>query len=122
MFEVLVSRSPREFRTVGAFGWSAGPLAWVKQWFPHVSCTAVANRFGLKGPATSHSTACASSTIDFLAAYRSILDGRCDLALTGGSEIIHPLFAAGFHNMRALAEQHGARLPQEPGEAKIQVL
>ena len=34
----------------------------------------------------------------------SIRDGQCDLALAGSSEAIHPLFAAGFHNMGVLAD------------------
>jgi 3-oxoacyl-(acyl-carrier-protein) synthase len=37
-------------------------------------------------------------------AVRSIQDNQCDLALAGSSEAIHPLFAAGFHNMRVLAD------------------
>lgn len=39
-----------------------------------------------------------------LQAIRAIRDGQCDLALTGSSEAIHPLFAAGFYNMGVLAD------------------
>jgi 3-oxoacyl-(acyl-carrier-protein) synthase len=51
-----------------------------------------------------HSTACASSLVSFLTAVRSIQDGQCDLALAGGGDAIDALFAAGFKQMRALAE------------------
>jgi 3-oxoacyl-(acyl-carrier-protein) synthase len=76
---------------------------WWKQWFPNTSCVAVANHFGLYGPRISHSTACASGLIDVMAAADRIRDDQCDIALAGSSEVIHPLFAAGFQAMRVLA-------------------
>jgi 3-oxoacyl-(acyl-carrier-protein) synthase len=80
-----------------------GKQPWWGQWFPSTSCATVAADYDLRGPRLSNSTACASGTIAILKAVRAIRDGQCDLALAGSSEAIHPLFAAGFHNMRVLA-------------------
>ncbi len=80
-----------------------GKQPWWQQWLPNTSCAMVARDYDLRGPRLSNSTACASGTIAILKAARTIRDGQCDLALTGSSEAIHPLFAAGFHNMRVLA-------------------
>jgi 3-oxoacyl-(acyl-carrier-protein) synthase len=76
---------------------------WWQQWMPNTGCSVVANRYGLRGPRFCHSTACASGLIDVLAAVRSIRSGQCDIALCGSGEAIHPLFAAGFHQMKVLA-------------------
>ena len=81
-----------------------GKEPWWQQWLPNTSCAMVARDYDLRGPRLSNSTACASGTIAILKAARAIRDGQCDLALTGSSEAIHPLFAAGFRNMRVLAD------------------
>jgi 3-oxoacyl-(acyl-carrier-protein) synthase len=81
-----------------------GKQPWWGQWFPNTACAVVARDYDLRGPRTSNSTACASGTIAILKAVRAIRDGQCDLALAGSSEAIHPLFAAGFHNMGVLAD------------------
>jgi 3-oxoacyl-(acyl-carrier-protein) synthase len=78
-------------------------VPWWQQWLPNSTCARMASRYDLRGPRTSHSTACASSLISFMSAVRSIRDGHCDIALTGGGDAIHPLFAAGFRQMRVLA-------------------
>src|SRR5690606_30369463 len=77
---------------------------WWQQWLPNSACAHVARRFGLMGPRFAHSTACASSLISILAGVRAIRDGQCDLVLAGGADAIDPLFAAGFRQMRVLAE------------------
>lgn len=76
---------------------------WHEQWLPNTSCARVAARYGLLGPRLCHSTACASGLIEILAAIRAIQDDQCDAMLAGSGEAIHPLFAAGFHQMRVLA-------------------
>jgi 3-oxoacyl-(acyl-carrier-protein) synthase len=81
-----------------------GKMQWWKQLWPNTSCALVASDYGLRGPRLSNSTACASGTIAILKAIRVIQDGQCDIALAGSSEAVHPLFAAGFYNMRVLAE------------------
>jgi 3-oxoacyl-(acyl-carrier-protein) synthase len=77
---------------------------WWHQFLPNSMCSMVANEHQLHGPRLCHSTACASSLISFLTAVRAIHDGQCDIALCGGGDAIDPLFAAGFRQMRALAE------------------
>jgi 3-oxoacyl-(acyl-carrier-protein) synthase len=88
-----------------------GKQAWWRQLLPNTSCYLVANDYGLNGPRLSNSTACASGTIAILKAIRAIQGGQCDIALAGSSEAIHPLFAAGFYNMRVLARH------EEPARA-----
>jgi 3-oxoacyl-(acyl-carrier-protein) synthase len=82
---------------------AAERVPWWEQWMPNTACSMVANRYGLYGPRLCHSVACASGLIDILAAVRSIRDGQCDIALAGSAEGIHPLFAAGFQQMKVLA-------------------
>lgn len=77
---------------------------WWHQWLPNSACAHVARRYGLMGARFAHSTACASSLISVLVAARAIRDGQCDLVLAGGADAIDPLFAAGFRQMRVLAE------------------
>ncbi|MCL4201273.1 MAG: beta-ketoacyl-[acyl-carrier-protein] synthase family protein [Pirellulaceae bacterium] len=77
---------------------------WWQQFLPNTSCCMIANRCGAMGPRLSYSTACASSLICFLGAVRALRDGQCDIAIAGGADAIHPLFVAGFHKMRVLAE------------------
>lgn len=81
-----------------------GALPWWAQWMPNSSCVSVANEYGLLGPRICHSTACASGLIDILAGVRSIRDGQCDIAVVGSGDFLHPLFAAGFDQMRVLAQ------------------
>ncbi len=84
-------------------GFAQSPARWWTQWLPNTACWALGWEFGLYGPRLCHSTACASGLIEVLSAYWAIRDGQCDVALAGSADAIHPLFAAGFHNMRVLA-------------------
>jgi 3-oxoacyl-(acyl-carrier-protein) synthase len=79
-------------------------VPWWQQWLPNTMCSLIAQEHGLGGPRLSHSTACASSLVSVLGAVRAIRDNQCDIALCGGGDAIDPLFAAGFKQMRALAE------------------
>jgi len=79
-------------------------VPWADQFLPNTACVELANRFRLYGPRLTYSTACASSLIAVLSAVRAIRDGQCDMALAGGADAIDPLFAAGFRQMRVLAE------------------
>ncbi len=89
-------------------------IPWREQWLPNTACWQVATRHGLMGPRLSHSTACASGLIAVLTAVRAIEDGQCDLALAGSAEAITPLFAAGFHQMRVLANHDDPRQACRP--------
>lgn len=101
-----------------AHGWEFpagdGATPWWEQWMPNSACAAVANLYGLRGPRTCHSVACASGLVDILAAYHAIRDGQCDLMLAGSAEAIHPLIAAGFHEMRVLARHDDPRQASRP--------
>jgi 3-oxoacyl-[acyl-carrier-protein] synthase II len=97
---------------MGDTSWAGGELRlshllsavpWWHQWLPNTACSEVANRWGLNGPRLCHSTACASGLVDIISAVRALDDGQCDMALAGSAEAVHPLFAAGFQQMRVLA-------------------
>ncbi len=89
-------------------------IPWWHQWLPNTACSHVANRHKLYGPRLCHSTACASGLIEVLSAVRSIEDGQCDLALVGSAEALHPLLAAGFYQMRVLAQHEDPRQACRP--------
>jgi 3-oxoacyl-(acyl-carrier-protein) synthase len=76
---------------------------WSQQWIPMTVNATVARLMKLHGPRLCCTSACASGTIATLSAMRAIQDGQCDMALAGATQTLHPLLAAGFHNMRVLA-------------------
>jgi 3-oxoacyl-(acyl-carrier-protein) synthase len=94
-----------------------GKRCWWNEWLPNAACVTVARDYDLRGPLLSNSTACASGTIAILKAVRAIRDEQCDLAIAGSSEAIHPLFAAGFYNMRVLAEHEDPAKACRPFDA-----
>jgi 3-oxoacyl-[acyl-carrier-protein] synthase II len=60
-----------------------------------------------KGPNMSISTACAAGTHAVGEAFNMVRDGRCDVAITGGSEsTICPLAVGGFNSMKALSKRN----------------
>jgi 3-oxoacyl-(acyl-carrier-protein) synthase len=89
-------------------------IPWREQWLPNTACWHVASRHGLDGPRMAQSAACASGLIAVLTAVRAIQDGQCDVALAGSAEAITPLFAAGFHQMRVLANHDDPRQACRP--------
>jgi 3-oxoacyl-[acyl-carrier-protein] synthase II len=73
----------------------------------------VSIRFGLQGPITCPTTACAAGTNAVGDAFRMIRDGYADLMITGGVEAaVTPLAVAGFNAMRALSTKN-----EEPEKA-----
>lgn len=94
-----------------------GDKQWHEQWLPNSTCAQVAVRYRLLGPRLSHSTACASGLIEILSGIRAIQDDQCDVVLAGSGEAIHPLFAAGFHKMRVLANHDDPRQACRPFDA-----
>lgn len=93
-------------------------VPWHEQWYPFTGCSLIADRYGLRGRRISHSVACASGLMDFLAAVHTIQDGRADVMLAGAGEGIHPLFAAGFHQMRVLAHAEDPALACRPFDVR----
>jgi len=90
---------------------------WWKEWLPNTICANVANHFRLEGPRQCNAAACASSVVSVLQATRAIKDDQCDMVLAGGVQTIHPLIAAGFHNMRVLAFHEQPELACRPFDA-----
>ncbi|MDX2114785.1 MAG: beta-ketoacyl-ACP synthase II [Planctomycetota bacterium] len=67
----------------------------------------VSIRFGLRGPSTSHTTACASSGHAIGDALRVMQRGEADVMLAGGSEgAVSPLCLGAFMTMRALSTRN----------------
>ena len=63
--------------------------------------------FGLRGPSSAVSTACASATNAMGDALRSIQRGECDIVISGGSEAAVTEIAVGaFNAMRALSTRN----------------
>ncbi|MDR2861846.1 MAG: beta-ketoacyl-ACP synthase II [Syntrophobacterales bacterium] len=67
----------------------------------------VSIRFGLKGPISSPTTACAAGTNAIGDAFRIIQQGFADLMVAGGTEAaVTPLSVAGFNAMRAISTKN----------------
>jgi 3-oxoacyl-[acyl-carrier-protein] synthase II len=62
---------------------------------------------GAQGPVRATVSACASGADAIALAYDTIVNGRADVVVTGGTEAcIHPIPLAGFAQMRALSSRH----------------
>jgi 3-oxoacyl-[acyl-carrier-protein] synthase II len=62
---------------------------------------------GAQGPVRATVSACASGADAIALAYDTIVSGRADVVVTGGTEAcIHPIPLAGFAQMRALSTRH----------------
>lgn len=67
----------------------------------------VSIQFGLRGPNTAVSTACASASNAIGDAFRAIQHGAADVMITGGTEAaLTPMAISGFSAMRALSERN----------------
>ncbi len=65
----------------------------------------VADDLGLQAPASDLYGACAAGNMALTAARRQLLDGRCDLALAGGSDGFSRLAFIGFMRLRVMAAE-----------------
>ena len=61
----------------------------VSMLMPNAASAAVGIKFSLTGPNVTFCVACASGTVAVGQGYRAVLDGRVDLAVTGGSEYLY---------------------------------
>lgn len=74
---------------------------------PNMPSGHISMHLGAKGPNLSLSTACAAGTHAVGEAFRHIVYGDCDVALTGGAEsVICPLAVGGFSSMKALSTRN----------------
>ena len=72
----------------------------------------IAERFAVRGPALTYTSACASGANAIGEAYLRIRHGELVAAIAGGSEApLHALAVAGFENLRALAPVDVGCLP-----------
>lgn len=60
--------------------------------------------FGLKGPSSTISTACAAGTNSIGRAFDFIRNGRVDVAISGGIDIFTELSYAGFNSLQSLSK------------------
>ncbi|MDW7771918.1 MAG: beta-ketoacyl-ACP synthase II [Desulfobulbaceae bacterium] len=74
---------------------------------PNMASGHISMRFNAKGPNLALTTACAAGTHAVGEAFRSIVYGDCDIAITGGTEsVICPLAVGGFSSMKALSTRN----------------
>lgn len=93
--DAAVSRDPRAYCRRGGFSrLTAYPVSHVAQ--------AIARALGIRGVCTGLSVACASGATAIIHAARLIGQGRCSIALAGGSDALATITLAGFHALRAL--------------------
>ncbi len=74
---------------------------------PNMPSGHISMRIGCKGPNLTQTTACAAGTHAVGEAFRHIVYGDCDIAITGGTEsVICPLAVGGFSAMKALSTRN----------------
>ncbi|MCP3852731.1 MAG: beta-ketoacyl-ACP synthase II [Gammaproteobacteria bacterium] len=74
---------------------------------PNMPSGHISMRIGCKGPNLTQTTACAAGTHAVGEAYRHIVYGDCDVAITGGTEsVICSLAVGGFSAMKALSTRN----------------
>lgn len=65
----------------------------------------IADRYGIQGMISVHSTACASSASAFVAACNNIYAGNCDAAIVGGVDIASLPVILGFAFLEAMSDK-----------------
>ncbi|MFI6676785.1 beta-ketoacyl-[acyl-carrier-protein] synthase family protein [Kribbella sp. NPDC050470] len=81
----------------------------------YTSTDAVSTAFGLKGPKVVISNACAAGANSIGWAVDAIRDGRADVMLAGGVDVLDILSLAGFDSLKALDEQPCAPYSRSSG-------
>ncbi len=61
--------------------------------------------YGIKGPAFTVSTACASGTDAIGIAYRKILSGKADVMIAGGVDVLSEFAFSGFNILKAMTKE-----------------
>ncbi len=65
----------------------------------------IAERFGITGMTSVHSTACASSASAFVSARNNLYAGNCDVAIVGGVDIASLSVILGFASLEAMSDK-----------------
>lgn len=95
---ILTSKGPRKITPF-----------FIPRVIPNMPSGHISMRIGCKGPNLSQTTACAAGTHAVGEAFRHIVYGDCDAAITGGTEsVICPLAVGGFSAMKALSTRNDA--------------
>ena len=93
---VLMERGPRKITPF-----------FIPRVIPNMPSGHISMRIGSKGPNLTQTTACAAGTHAVGEAFRHIVYGDCDIAITGGTEsVICPLAVGGFGAMKALSTRN----------------
>lgn len=93
---ILLNRGPRKITPF-----------FIPRVIPNMPSGHISMRIGCKGPNLSQTTACAAGTHAVGEAFRHIVYGDCDVAITGGTEsVICPLAVGGFSAMKALSTRN----------------
>jgi len=93
---VLINKGPRRITPF-----------FIPRVIPNMPSGHISMRAGAKGPNLALSTACAAGTHGVGEAYRHIVYGDCDVAITGGAEsVVCPLAVGGFSSMKALSTRN----------------
>ncbi|WP_100448681.1 beta-ketoacyl-[acyl-carrier-protein] synthase family protein [Glycomyces xiaoerkulensis] len=88
--------------------------ALIPKWTANILAGLVAIEAGARGPAVSHTAACAASSVSVGEGLRAIRHGYADAVICGGGEASsHKLVMAGFQNLRALTAS------EDPDRASI---
>ena len=94
--EILMNKGPRRIT----------PFL-IPRIIPNMASGHISMRFNAKGPNLALTTACAAGTHAVGEAFRSIVYGDCDMAITGGTEsVVCPLAVGGFASMKALSTRN----------------
>lgn len=93
---ILTSKGPRKITPF-----------FIPRVIPNMPSGHISMRIGCKGPNLTQTTACAAGTHAVGEAFRHIVYGDCDVAITGGTEsVICPLAVGGFSAMKALSTRN----------------
>ena len=65
----------------------------------------IAERYGITGMTSVHSTACASSASAFVSARNNLYAGNCDVAIVGGVDIASLSVILGFASLEAMSDR-----------------
>jgi 3-oxoacyl-[acyl-carrier-protein] synthase II len=94
--DVLMNKGPRKITPF-----------FIPRVIPNMPSGHISMRIGSKGPNLTQTTACAAGTHAVGEAFRHIVYGDCDVAVTGGAEsVICPLAVGGFGAMKALSTRN----------------
>ncbi len=73
--------------------------------------TRIAHEMNLKGPALSIHTACSTSLVAVASAFESLLNNKCDMALSGGVSVTSPVNSGHLYNEGGMFSSDGHTRP-----------